>query len=263
MAQVLGLYGSAFNIWAEKTGRLAEGEASQAMRLGSKLEPIILDLAEAELGPLRRDVMTVAHPLAANTDGVIIATGEPVEAKTSGIQGPIYGEWGEPGTDEVPESYIVQCHVHMICLAKEVCHLPALLGGRGYVRYIIERNKEVAEIIEQRAADFWRLVELDIPPEDSTPTVEISRLVKRIPKKIIEIPADDLIGIKAARETRLAAEKIEDEAKRKIMARLDAEQAEAGNVPGLGAVTYFTESRKSYTVREWSGPVFRICKKSF
>ena len=139
MAAIMGLdpWRTPADVWAEKTGRLEQQEETSVMRRGNLLEGAILNFAEQELGKLTRNVRSTVPELhlAANTDAVA-DYGDPqnrlpVEAKSVGLWGDAGDDWGQEGTDEVPERVIVQCHVHMRCLDAPdgsrivpYCHVP-------------------------------------------------------------------------------------------------------------------------------------------
>src|SRR5690606_29202656 len=101
VAAVLGVspWATPWEVWAEKTGRLEPWSGNAATDLGTRLEPVIMDMAEAELGPIERSVR-VAHatlPLAVNLDGRTADGHLPVEAKTAGMMHRTRDDWGAPG----------------------------------------------------------------------------------------------------------------------------------------------------------------------
>src|SRR5690606_37848315 len=112
VAAVLGAspWATPWGAWAERTVRPVSRSGHAATDLGTRLEPVIMDMAEAELGPIERSVR-VAHatlPLAVNLDGRTADGHLPVEAKTAGMMHRTWDDWGAPGTDEVPEQYLCQ-----------------------------------------------------------------------------------------------------------------------------------------------------------
>ena len=142
-------YKSLGDIFLEKTQELSEFSISKAMEAGTYLEIALLVWAASILGPLRKNPHRVHRslPLGAHLDAIVIADGTPVEAKTSGIMGPLPPGWGDEDTEEVPEFVTVQCHVHMIVTKRTICHVPALLGGRGFCMFHVNYNEEFGELV--------------------------------------------------------------------------------------------------------------------
>ena len=151
MAAILGVspWMNAYDVWLEKTGRLEDEEQDKKwLEAGNILEPGVLKWAERELGPIRTqqengDALfrkAMGFPLGSHPDGEIISNEEPVEGKTAGIFGPIIEQYGEPGTDALPLRIVTQCLVHLECWGKDICWVPVLLGGKGFVMYHVKRD---------------------------------------------------------------------------------------------------------------------------
>lgn len=73
--------------------------------------------------------------------------------------------WGEAGTDEVPDYYLLQCMWYMA-----ICNVPlwdcaVLLGGNDYRMYTIERNEDLIADLLGEAEAFWKRVESRTPPD--------------------------------------------------------------------------------------------------
>lgn len=264
IAAVLGLspWRSAYEVWAEKTGRL-EGDAdSKAIALGNAIEPVLLDWAESQLGPLTRqkEVAIDGTPIVCHPDAITEA-GDPVEAKTSGIAGPIYGEWGEPGSDQIPQYYLVQCLVQLAATNGELCHVPALLGGRGFVMYAVPADDSLQSEIIERASTWWeRHVVADTPPSlEAPPPLDVLKRIRRVPGKLADINPELVQRWLEAKEAAKQATKIAEESQAAIIAALgDAEGAE---LPDGRELTYFEQVRREYVVPAGSFRVLRVRKK--
>jgi len=263
MAAVLGLdpYRSAWDVWAEKTGRLETTEPTAAMEAGNWLEAGVLNYAASALGKLILNQYRVCDgtPLAAHIDALVQETGEPVEAKTTGIYGPVVGAWGESGTDQVPDYVIIQATVHLICTNAETCYVPALIGGRGLEMYHVPRDKDLADIIIEKAVEFWhRHVEKDTPPSDARPSPQILKIIRREPGSTTTIDTELVRQWRAACEAFSAAKKAKEELQNKVIAALgDAEAAECE----LGTVTYLKQQRREYVVPASEYRVLRFRKR--
>ena len=72
--------------------------------------------------------------------------------------------WGEPGTDEVMPSYLLQCQQGMAVTGLELWELPVTIGGEPPVVYRIERDDELIQMILDAGADFVARIESGEPP---------------------------------------------------------------------------------------------------
>ena len=152
-------YKTAYDVWLDKTGQLEDddgnGAAGEAAEAGNLFEGGVLTWAARQLGPLTRNQYrsNPALHLGANIDAIVDQTRCPVEGKTGGLFGPLRDAWGEPGTDDVPERVIIQCHVHLVCAGDtmtqgpKVCHVPTFLGGRGFGMFHVPTNDDLCAMI--------------------------------------------------------------------------------------------------------------------
>jgi putative phage-type endonuclease len=254
ISSILGInpWRNAADLWVEKTGRLNASPSSEAANDGNKLEDLVLDYAEEKLGQLRRNI-TIPWPdcpiIESNLDAQRINGAEPVEGKTTGINGPVVGEWGEDGTDQIPDYYIAQCTVHLAVTGAEVCFVPAWIGGRGKFIYEVRRNERVIEAIKEKALEFWDYVKRDICPPDISPSIETIKLMKREPKKIISIPPNLFTAWEDTKKAAEVAEAEADAAKKALLLSLG--DAEAGEVDGKVKVTFYEQSRKGSQKSAW------------
>jgi putative phage-type endonuclease len=252
VAAILGLspYRSAYDVWLEKTGKLEERNTeSPAMEAGNAFEDAVLKFAEKELGKIRRNVWK-SHkqlPLHAALDAQCVENGNPVEAKTAGLFSYVGNEWGEAGTDQVPEQYLIQAQVQLGVTGREVCHMPAFIGGRGFQMYHIQRNQALIDVIYQRVKDFWmNHVVTNIAPDQSEPSLEIAKTMKREPGKLTVIAPDLIAKWKDAQITAKTAKEQEDQTKAAIMAALG--DAEASKMSEVGQVTYLQQTKLSLDI---------------
>jgi len=255
---------NAYDLWLEKTGRAEPPDISQKKPVvcGVNLEEGVLQWAANELqDTIEHGVYRelAGNPLAANLDGLTKAGRLPVEAKVSGVVGPLTDEWGREDTDEVPEMYIVQVHAQMACCVDESperAYLAALLGGRGFRLYEIQRNQELCDLIVEAAARFWSdFVEADTPPPDLVPSLDVVKHVRRSEGKVADIDPFLLEELDLAKDNLKRAKKDVERAQAAVLAAMgDAEAANAGDA---GAVTYKEQHRDGYTVEPTSFRVLR------
>jgi len=263
MAAVLGLdrYRTAWDVWADKTGKLDEGDQpSDAMALGTALEDGILDFAAGAVGPIRRNQYR-SHPslpIGANLDAIVVAKPEIVEAKTAGLLGPTPDLWGEAGSDHIPERVIVQVHTQVLAMVPvvvDVAHVAVLIGGRGLLLFHLQPNRSILDAIAEAAERFWtKNVQGDVPPVGG-PSLAVAKLLKRTPGKVTEVDPLVVADWLTACEAYQTARELRDEKAAEVLAAMgDAEAAVCGD---QGAVTNYEQTRREYTVK---ASTFRVLR---
>jgi len=96
-------------------------------------------------------------------DGTITAN-KLLECKTSSAFSK--NDWGEPGTDQVPPLYLVQCAWYLAITECQAADLAVLIGNSDFRIYTIERDMELEGLILSHAQHFWHEhVIAQIPPE--------------------------------------------------------------------------------------------------
>jgi putative phage-type endonuclease len=85
-------------------------------------------------------------------DGTITAD-KLLECKTSSAFSK--NDWGEPGTDQVPPLYLVQCAWYMAITECQSADLAVLIGNSDFRVYTIERDIELEGLILSHAQHFW------------------------------------------------------------------------------------------------------------
>lgn len=247
----LSPYTTEHELWMEKTNRLEPWKGSESTKAGQRFENAVLDYAEEDLGKLTRNVrkMHATLPLAATMDAVT-ASGQPVEAKTTGVVGPIIGDWGDKLTDQVPEHYLIQVQVQLFVTGAELAYLYALIGGRGVVPYVVQRSQSLGEYIGNYVADWWdRHIVRDVPPPVKDISLEMVRRIRREKGKTIEL-ASDMVALLAELEQAKAVAKDANETVDRLQAAVifALEDADAALLPDGSMITYYEQSRKGYTV---------------
>ena len=85
-------------------------------------------------------------------DGTITAN-KLLECKTSSAFSK--NDWGEPGTDQVPPLYLVQCAWYMAITECQSADLAVLIGNSDFRIYTIKRDLELEGLILSHAQHFW------------------------------------------------------------------------------------------------------------
>jgi predicted phage-related endonuclease len=253
-------------VWAEKCGKLERWNGNEATRAGKRLESAILDHAQEDLGTtLERNVVAWAPdnlPIASMLDARIPFS-SPVEAKTSGVVGPVYGNWGDADSDEIPDVYLVQVSVQMLCTGADVAWLYALLMGRGIVRYRVVRDDGVLNQIADTCADWWqRHVVEGVEPERTDPVpLDVVKRMRRTPNKTIEfddVTTELVTAWEEAKAAKRGKEKAVDDLQSEILLRLG--DAEAAVMRDGRTFTFMEQRRAGYTVEPGVMRVARIKK---
>ena len=165
------------SLWAEKTGRKLRDEIPEANRervdIGNKIEDMIANLYSERVDkPVRRSRKDYRHKeqtyMRTYVDRLVEGTDIILECKNVDSFMFDRGEWGEPGTDNVPLNYYFQCQHMLIVTGRERCDVAALVGGNKLVVYHIEAEADIHKMIMRNEAYFWDCVEANQPPEIMT-----------------------------------------------------------------------------------------------
>jgi putative phage-type endonuclease len=177
LAAIAGLspYRTALDVYLDKTSDDISEDTNAAMRWGTLLEDVVAKAYKEDIGN-GKEVWESDHPirhtehrfLAANIDRWVGKRKDIreyiLECKTAGFtKGK---EWGEVGTDQIPESYLIQvAYYASICDVPKV-DIAVLIGGQDFRIYTYERNKELEEKLIKIACNFWHNhIEKRIPPK--------------------------------------------------------------------------------------------------
>jgi len=169
----LNPYRTALDVYLDKTSDDISEETNAAMRWGNLLEDVVAkEYAQVTGYDIEIEPNTIYHPeykfLAANIDRWVdrwVNNGTHIlECKTAGFNKG--KEWGEVGTDQIPESYLIQCAFYAsICDVPKV-DIAVLIGGQDFRIYTYERNKELENKLIKIACNFWyNQIEKRIPPK--------------------------------------------------------------------------------------------------
>lgn len=165
-AAVLGMskWKTPLSVWLDKTGHDTTTTESEPMRWGTLLEPVVRqEYAERSGNEVRQPDTILRHPthpfMLANIDGVT-SSGRLVEIKTARTA----EGWGVPGTDEVPEDYLIQVQHYMAVTALPVADIAVLIGGSDFRIYTVPSDAELQGMMIDLEREFWTSVERNEPP---------------------------------------------------------------------------------------------------
>ena len=135
-----------------------EDDAGIKARMGTCLEPLLRELFWEETGLRVIPCPMVRHPeynfIGANPDGSI------EDEPTSGFEGKTYDfstedAWGEPGTDQIPPEYAMQCQLYMGIKEWKKMYVEALhrTTGKSSV-YVVRFNSEIYDMLIECGVRF-------------------------------------------------------------------------------------------------------------
>ncbi|MEW7987682.1 MAG: lambda-exonuclease family protein [Candidatus Thiodiazotropha endolucinida] len=159
---ILGLnpYRSAVDVFLEKTGKVPPDDLSDNERVhfGNVLEDIVAqEYARRQCVNVRKRNNTFKHKkydfALAHIDRSVDKATTVLECKTADAY--TKGNWGKAGTDEVPDSYLVQVAWYMGILGYPWGDLAVLIGGNDFRIYNFNRDLELEEMLFRKAGEFW------------------------------------------------------------------------------------------------------------
>ena len=203
-------YQTPFEFFLECKGLSGEREETDAMRMGRRLEPIVLDeYEERRHVKLLRDLpmfLSEAHNFMGATPDAMADTDHErwayaVDAKTTTFrridkQGGDHLKFGEEGTDHVPSDLVMQCQQQCAVLEVGFVELPVLFDARTLRIYRVERNDDLIAAIVKAESEMAQRLANDDPPEPNW-THENTReliglLFGRDDDKLVELNEEDL-----------------------------------------------------------------------
>lgn len=169
VAAILGIskWRTPLDVYLSKIGEAVEGPDNVSMEWGRRLEPVIrqayADKTGAQVLVPSELIRSEKYPfMIANVDG--LTSDRVVEIKTASTS----ADWGEEGTDEIPDYYLSQVQHYMSVTGKSLCDVAVLIGGRDFRIYTVKSDPELETLIINAEQEFWHLVESETPPEPRT-----------------------------------------------------------------------------------------------
>jgi putative phage-type endonuclease len=188
IAALLGLspYKSPLELWAQKVGHpMRKPSEGVHLRFGQFVEPFVALEYERLTG-----LHTVEHipPLfhhehefmyghvdrlvVSSTDKPAVVDGSVVaetllECKTTSVFNK--DEWGEEGSDQVPNAYLLQCAWYMAITGCARADVAVLIGNQDFRLYRINRDEKLEALMIDQAKRFWfEHVLARVPPQPKT-----------------------------------------------------------------------------------------------
>jgi putative phage-type endonuclease len=162
---------------------------TEAMEWGNRLESAILvKYGEEQRCKVRKDKRVKRHPqypwMLAHIDGWVDPGGI-VDAKSAGLWS--VNEWGEQGTDQVPDDYRLQAVHYMSVTDREFCDFALLVAGQKFRLYRVVRDQEIEDALIEAERAFWHdHVLAKVPPPVDGSEASRTLLEVRFPKAVVE-----------------------------------------------------------------------------
>lgn len=273
-AAVCGMspYETPLHVYLRKRREIDPIEDNDAMRLGRKLEPVVIDeyrerTGYAVLAPRPTFIHYRHRFLSATPDGMVMPTTNsqqavraedvfPLDAKTTTWRRA--KDFGEEGSDELPEDYLLQAQQQMLVMGAALQDTAVLVDGRTLKVYRVQRNDDLAQIIVDAARELAERIVNGDPPEPNWTHAQTPELVRAMwgVDETKAIVLDEPIGL-MWRNYRALGEEIKEREKeqQQIKARVLAAMQDAaiGRYPqdGFELVRKRVE-RGAYTVEATS-----------
>lgn len=255
-AQKKGLsrWTSPFSVWADKTGRAAEKEDTEAMRQGRDLEDYVARRWMEETGKrVYRLPAMLYHPkypfAHADVDRMVVGENAGLECKTT-----FSLDLKQFNGVEFPVQYYAQCVHYLAVTGADRWYLAVLAYGRGFFTFVLERDQAEIDALMAAEADFWKLVEQDTPPDADGSEATSAALREIFP--ISEQTTADLFG----RDTVLREYMRLKEDKKALDTRLgeientikaDMGEAESG-LCGSFHISWKSQNRQTFQAKEFA-----------
>jgi putative phage-type endonuclease len=150
-------------LWMEKRGE-AETAESEPMFWGTALEPVVRQVYADRTG---RTVVVPGRILRHPEHSFAIATVDGIADETRLYEGKTARTadgWGDPGSADIPQDYLVQVQHAMLVAGLQVADVAVLIGGQDFRVYEVPADAELQAMLLEQERAFWALVISSTPP---------------------------------------------------------------------------------------------------
>lgn len=189
-ASALGLsrYKSPFQLYLEKIGEITGEEEKAVMARGTRFEPILREIYTERTGrkvnQFYESIKSDVFPFMFVTPDGLADENRYLEIKTARKR----YDWGEPGTDEIPQEYLIQVQHGLFVTNLQVADVFVAFSLDDIELYEVQADKELQEMIIDGEREFWSHVETKIPPELTNYEDVVTRYKKSSSKSIAATP---------------------------------------------------------------------------
>lgn len=245
---ILGLskFKTPMDVFLDKTGQITDEASGEHLYWGTVLEDVVAhEYQKRTERKIQRVNQMLAHPehdfMLANIDRAIIVpeiagnvrwkdgrltTDRILECKTA--NGFAADQWGDVGTDNVPDAYLLQCQWYLGITRADVADLAVLIGGSDYRIYSITRDDSLIGDMIEAAAEFWKRVQEGVAPDPQSVAEAARKWPRHIAGKslIVDVTvAEACAELETIGQQKKQLEAREDELKTHVMSAFgDAEE---------------------------------------
>lgn len=164
----LSRYKSPFQLYLEKTGEIDEYSDSPVLRRGTRFEPVLREMYSERTGrkveQFYESVQSQDVPFMFVTPDGLADEDRYLEIKTARNR----HDWGEPGTDEIPQEYLIQVQHGLFVTRLLVADVFVAFSLDDIELYEVHADPELQDMIIDGERAFWNQVETRTPPELTT-----------------------------------------------------------------------------------------------
>jgi len=191
-------YDTPLSIWAMKRGQLPPKDETFRMRLGKAIEPFIKsEFCLATGKELADDNPPMARHgeyayMLATPDGTFV-DGDLLECKKPSWR--VAQKLGEDGTDDVLNSWNIQCQQQMAVYRSDIVNVAVFVGDDEKIRhFVVERNDRLIRMMVEREGDLWDRIQSGREPDPDwahKTTPDLIRALQRVEEcKVIHLNPD-------------------------------------------------------------------------
>lgn len=282
VAAIFGLsrYRTPLDVYLSKTDENVDDSQSQAAYWGTMLEDLVAKEFQKRTGMkvqrVTQHLVNSREPwMMANIDravvnpeisgnvrvlsedkqaelGRMLTTDAILECKTASAF--VASDWGDSQEHEIqsgeivtehiiPEYYETQVQWYMGITGAKVCYVAALLGGQDFRIYVVPRNDDLIQILQDKCREFWiDYVVAGVKPDPIT-IADAFKLWPRDTDGMIEASLDDAVNIGEMRNIDAKIKELneqKEELKKKLIFSL--KDAQGFLINGVKALSYKAQS---------------------
>lgn len=259
-------WGTPLHVYLDKIGELPDQD-DKYKRRGRRYEELVAqDYAEetghAVIPPPSEILVSGKYPwMLASLDRLALVDSKRriLECKTAAIKD---GEWGEPGSDQVPDHYNIQVQHQMAVAELDEADIAVRFNNEEFSIYTVARNDEMIVTLARITNDFWARVQRGVPPPPDWQHSQTLKLLRRaygVSDQTIELDEEILQIVKRLLVTRQQMsdlQAIEDDAKARLLYAMG--EATQGNLPSGYTLQRKRVHRKGYKVEASSYVTLKV-----
>ncbi len=176
-------WATALDIYLRKRQLVDEQADNQRMRMGRRLEPIIIDEYEDRSGlSVVRPCGLMRHPehphIFATPDGDIPQVDKGLECKATNFRQA--ARLGDEGTDSILDEWLLQSQQGMAVTGRKIWDVAVLVDGFDLKVFTVERNESLIACIIAAETELWQRIQNGDPPEPDWTHARTPELIREL-----------------------------------------------------------------------------------